>query len=151
MRMIVAKARTSTARSRYSGGDATIELALFLDTSVVIDLLRGAPYTESLIARRPLFVSPITIHGVVRGMRPGEEGETFDLFAALRVAPIRQQEGALSAHWRRELAAEGVTLHLADSLIAAGAAFQGLPLATGNAKHFPMPELRVEQWPPPPV
>jgi predicted nucleic acid-binding protein len=35
--------------------------------------------------------------------------------------------------------------------IAATAALRNLPLATGNVKDFPMPALRVEQWPPPPV
>jgi len=101
--------------------------------------------------RRPLLVSPISVHGVLRGMRDGEEGQTFDLLAALKVVRIGQEEAALSAHWRREFATKGVTLDLPDSLIAAGAALQGLPLATANVKHFPMPELRVEQWPPPPV
>jgi len=124
---------------------------LFLDTSVVIDLLRGADYTAELLARRPLLVSPVTVHGVLRGMRPAEEGRTFDLFAALRVVPISHGEAALSAHWRREYGAKGITLDMPDTLIAAGAALQGAPLATGNAKHFPMPELRIEQWPPPPV
>jgi predicted nucleic acid-binding protein len=124
---------------------------LFLDTSVVIDFLRGAEYTGELIARRPLLVSPITIHGVLRGMRPGEETKTFDLLTGLKVVPIGQGEAALSAHWRRKFAARGMTLHLPDALIAAGATLQGIPLATGNIKDFPMPELRVEQWPPPPV
>lgn len=126
-------------------------MALFLDTSVVIDFLRGADYTDGLVAGRPLFVSPITVHGVMRGMRSGEEQQIFDLFVALRVTPIGQAEAALSAYWRREFGARGTTLHLADTLIAAGAALRGLPLATGNVKDFPMPELRVEQWPPPPV
>jgi predicted nucleic acid-binding protein len=120
---------------------------LFLDTSVVIDLLRGADYTAELRARRPLFVSPVTIHGVLRGMRPGEEERTLDLVTALSVVPIGQGEAALSAHWRREFAAVGVTLDMPDTLIAAGATLQGIPLATGNIKDFPMSELSVEQWP----
>jgi len=122
-------------------------LALFLDTSVVIDLLRGAGYTAELLERRPLSVSPITIHGVLRGIREEEEARTLDLLDALRIVPIGRGEAALSARWRREFGARGVTLHMADSLIAAGATLRGLSLATGNVKHFPMPELRVEQWP----
>lgn len=124
-------------------------MPLFLDTSVVVDFLRGAEYTAELIARRPLLVSPITIHGVLRGMRPDAEQRTFDLLVGLKVVPIGQGEAALSAHWRREFAAKGIALHLPDSFIAAAAALQGIPLATGNVKDFPMPELRVEQWPPP--
>jgi predicted nucleic acid-binding protein len=124
---------------------------LFLDTSVLVDFLRGAAHTAELIPRRPLLVSPITVHGVLRGMRPGGERQTFDLLVGLKVVPVGQREAALSAHWRREFSARGVTLHMADTLIAAGAALQGVPLATGNIKDFPMPELRIEQWPPPPV
>jgi predicted nucleic acid-binding protein len=126
-------------------------VALFLDTSVVVDFLRGAAYTAELISHRPLLVSPITIHGILRGMRPGEEQQTFDLIVGLKVIPIGQSEAALSAHWRREFAAKGITIHLPDALIAAGAALQGIPLATSNVKDFPMSELLVEQWPPPPV
>lgn len=125
-------------------------MSLFLDTSVVIDLLRGADYTATLIARRPLHVSPITIHGVLRGMRPGEEELTFDLMTGFTVAAIGQREAALSANWRREFAARGTTLDMADTMIAAGAALRGLSLATGNVKDFPMPELQLEQWPPGP-
>lgn len=142
------KRRHLTAQSSTRGGSLSIEVPLFLDTSVVIDLLRGAEYTAELLSRRPLHVSPITIHSVLRGMRRGEEELTFDLLTALSVVPIGQREAALSVHWRREFAAAGITLDMPDTLIAAGAALQGVPLATGNVKDFPMPELRVEQWPP---
>jgi predicted nucleic acid-binding protein len=34
----------------------------------------------------------------------------------------------------------------ADTLIGASALIYGATLVTGNAKHFPMPELTVEDW-----
>jgi predicted nucleic acid-binding protein len=40
-----------------------------------------------------------------------------------------------------------VTLSQADCLIAAAARGVGARLATGNPKHFPMPELSTEHWP----
>jgi len=40
-----------------------------------------------------------------------------------------------------------VTLAQGDCLIAAAAAAIGGRLATGNPRHFPMPELQVEHWP----
>ena len=40
----------------------------------------------------------------------------------------------------------GITLAQADCLIAAAAVSIGVPLATGNPKHFPMSELSVEHW-----
>lgn len=126
-------------------------MALFLDSSVVIDLLRGASYGPALVRREPLLISPITVHGVLRGARRKEEDRIFDLLAALEVVSIGREEGELSARWRREFAAKGITLDMPDTMIAACAFLRSLPLATGNVKDFPMPELRVEQWPPAPV
>jgi predicted nucleic acid-binding protein len=102
------------------------------------------------VAREPLMVSPITVHEVWFGMRPSEFDRTQTLFEALIVAPIRTEEASLSGRWRREYARQGVTLDFQDTLIAAGSLTQSVPLATGNVKHFPMPELHVEQWPPTP-
>lgn len=121
-------------------------MALFLDTSVVIDVLRGAEFAPALIAREPLYISPITVYGVVHGIRDSEEARVVRLLDGLIVAPLRRAEAALSAQWRRDYAARGITLSLPDTLIAAGAVLQGLPLATANVKDFPMPELRVEEW-----
>jgi predicted nucleic acid-binding protein len=122
-------------------------MALFLDTSVVIDVLRGADFAPALIRREPLLISPITVHEVLFGMRSSEERATLALFEGFVVASLGAAEGRLSGHWRREYAKRGRTLSREDTLIAAAALTHDLPLATGNVKDFPMPELRVEQWP----
>ena len=128
-------------------------MGLVLDSSVVIDLLRGNASDPSLLdpAREPVIVSTVTVHEVLAGMRPGEEQCTWDLLSSFVVVPFGAAEAELSAKWRMEYRARGVTLELPDTAIAATAAIRNLPLATGNVKDFPMPELRVEQWPPPPV
>jgi hypothetical protein len=126
-------------------------VALFLDTSVVIDILRGADFAPALVQREPLLISPITVGEVLFGMRPAEEQATMDLFEGLVVVSLGQAEGELSGRWRRVYAKRGITLAMEDTLIAAGAVTYGLPLATGNVKDFPMPELRVEQWRAPPI
>jgi predicted nucleic acid-binding protein len=56
-------------------------------------------------------------------------------------------EGILAGSWRREHARRGITLHQADCLIAAAAVGIGAALATANVDDFPMPEVRVEEWP----
>lgn len=128
-------------------------MGLVLDSSVIIELLRGNASGSSLLdpAREPVIVSAVTVHEVLAGMRPGEEERTFGLLSGFGVVPLGLPEAELSARWRREYRAQGATLELADTAIAATAAIRNFPLATGNVKDFPMPELRLEPWPPPPV
>jgi predicted nucleic acid-binding protein len=128
-------------------------MGLVLDTSVVIDLLRGRVADESVIdpAREPIIISAITIHEIQRGLRDGEEELPSAILASFAVVPFGSAEAELSARWRREFRSRGIALELEDTGIAATAAIRNLPLATGNVRDFPMPELRIEQWPPSPV
>ncbi len=128
-------------------------MGLVLDTSVVIDLLRGYVADESVLdpIREPMMISTITTHEVFVGLRDGESDLTGAVLASFAVVPFGVAEAELSARWRREYRAQGITLKFEDTAIAATAAIRNVPLATGNLKDFPMPELRVERWPPPPV
>ena len=125
--------------------------AVLLDTTVVIDVLRGRSATirleQLLAAGDDPFVCVVTIEEAVRGLRPGEEEATRNLFDGLYLAQLGDSEGWRAGEWRRELARGGVTISQADSLIAAAAHSIGGRLATGNPKHFPLPELAVEHWP----
>lgn len=80
-------------------------------------------------------------------MRPPEEATVRRLLSGLRVAPLGVAEGVRAGGWRRDFAAQGVTLHQADCLIAAAAVGVGGALATANVDDFPMPEVVVEHWP----
>jgi predicted nucleic acid-binding protein len=126
---------------------------ILLDTTVVIDLLRG-----SADARRRLaglraagddpHVCAINVEETVRGLRPREHLAAERLFAGLRVAQLGGPEGWRAGEWRRQFRRRGRTLAQADCLVAAAAYAIGGRLATGNPKNFPMPELNVEHWPP---
>lgn len=96
-------------------------------------------------------ISAVTIHEVYRGMRPGEEEMTDAMLSSFVALPFGPLEAELTGTWWRDYRSEGTTLGFQDLAIAAAAVIHGLPLLTGNTKDFPMPELRVEQWPPPPV
>lgn len=89
---------------------ASVELSLLLDTTVLIDALRGrvaAGRLRALIRTAGVpWICAINVEEVERG-------------------PLSQ----------------------ADCLIAAAALTLGVPLATGNPRHFPMPELTVQHWP----
>lgn len=124
---------------------------LLLDSTVVIDALRGRPAADRVASLRREGVEPwvcaITVEEVFRGVRPTEENVVRRFFGATRIAPLGRAEGELAGTWRRRFAAEGVTLHQADCLIAAAAVGIGARLATANPSDFPMPELTVEDWP----
>ena len=124
---------------------------VLLDTTVLIDVLRGRPAAQRVLALRTTgqvpWVCAINVEEVWRGMRPGEEGAVRRLFDGLRVAPLGRAEAELAGDWRRGFAQQGVTLAQADCLVAAAAAAVGARVATGNPKDFPMREIEVEHWP----
>jgi predicted nucleic acid-binding protein len=126
--------------------------AVLLDTTVVIDLLRGRPdAARRLRALRDLgdraYVCAVNVEETVRGLRPADEEPARRLFAGLRIAPLGEPQGWQAGEWRRRFAREGRTLAQADCLISAAAVAIGARLATGNPRDFPMGELVVEDWP----
>lgn len=125
--------------------------ALVLDTTVLIDALRGRDAAERLGALRtvsePPYVCAINVEEIWRGARRGDETAIQRLLRGLRVATLGLVEGERAGRWRREYASRGVTLSQADCLVAACAVTLGARLVTGNPKDFPMPELVVEHWP----
>lgn len=126
--------------------------SVLLDTTVVIDLLRGRE--DALVRLRALrdagdapYVCAINVEETVRGLRPEERDRVRALFEGLREAPLGSSEGWVAGEWRRDFAARGVTLSQADCLVAASAAAIGGRLATGNPKDFPIGGVSVEHWP----
>lgn len=126
-------------------------MALLLDTTVLIDALRGRSARDRLLALRASASAPwvcaVNIEEVTRGLRESERAAAKRLFDGLRIAALSRHEGERAGGWRRQFAARGVTLSQADCLIAAAALTVDARLATGNPRHFPMTELEVEHWP----
>jgi predicted nucleic acid-binding protein len=124
---------------------------MLLDTTVLIDALRGRSVVQRLRALRDAGQTPwvcaVNIEEVLRGARDMEEPLVSRFLAGMRVAPLGRAEGERAGRWRREYARKGTTLSQADCLIAAAAVGVGARLATGNPKHFPMTGLEVEHWP----
>jgi predicted nucleic acid-binding protein len=124
--------------------------AILLDTTVLIDLLRGRPDAERRLravraAGDDVYACAVNVEEIVRGLRPQDAAAAKMLVAGLRTAPLDAAEGWQAGEWRREYAARGQTLPQADCLIAAAAAGVGAKVATGNAKDFPM--IDAEDWP----
>lgn len=125
--------------------------AVLLDTTVLIDVLRGRPAAERLLGLRAAgdtpYVCAVNVEETVRGLRPDEGSAARRLFAGLHLAPLGQAEGWQAGEWRRDYASRGVTLTQADCLVAAAVVRTRARLATGNPRHFPMIEATVEHWP----
>ena len=126
-------------------------MRVVLDTTVLIDYLRGRPVVgrvETLRRRGDVaLTTAINVEEVVRGLRPGEETAARALFDGLGIVSLGRAEGHQAGEWRRTFAKSGVTLSQADCLIAAATRAVAAVLATGNPDHFPMSDVTVEQWP----
>ena len=115
-------------------------MTVLLDTSIVIDILRGvAPaiaYARGLA--EPPTCSEISRVEVMRGLRSGERRAAERLLGTLRWVTvdgsIARRAGELGRRYRRSH--QG--LATADLIIAATVEELGLELATLNVRHFPM-------------
>ncbi len=121
-----------------------------LDTTVLIDYLRGAPPSERLeevVERGDVAcTTAINVEEIARGLRPKERVSATTLIQGLVVIPLGAHEGWRAGVWRREFAAKGKTLSQADCLVAAAALSADAVLATGNPRDFPMKEITIEHW-----
>lgn len=148
-----------TLRPGSTGSDAPIlagwgdrALRLALDTTVLIDALRGGDAAERIrelqtAGGSPPWICAVNVEELYRGMKDPEADAVRLLVDGMRIAPLGDREGELAGTWRKQFAQAGVTLSQADCLIAAAAAGVGATLATGNPKHFPMDEIETVHWP----
>lgn len=112
---------------------------IVLDTTVLIDLLRG--HSSALEYMRSLddvpACSEITRVEVIRGLRHRERDATEALMRTMRWIGLDEQiarrAGILGRTWRRSH-----MIATADLVIAATAQELGAELATSNIKHYPM-------------
>lgn len=122
-----------------------------LDSTVLIDFLRGRPAVGHVVALRASGDVPATtainVEEIVRGLRADEMEAARKLFGGLVVLPVDLRAAWQAGIWRRTFAARGVTLYQSDCLVAATTMVHDGALATGNPKDFPMSELRVDHWP----
>lgn len=93
------------------------------------------------------WICAVNADEVIRGTPVDKQATVERFLTGLQLAPLGRAEGEQAGRWRRDYASRGVTISQADCLIAAAAMGVGARLATGNPKHFPMPELEVEHWP----
>lgn len=126
-------------------------MSVLLDTTVVVDCLRGRPAIHKVrriaTSGEGVFSTAITVEEIARGLRPDEETDAKSFFDGLQVLALRRPQGWQAGIWRRQFGRRGITLSQADCLIASAALSISARLATGNPAHFPMKEIEVEHWP----
>ena len=123
-----------------------------LDSCVLIrHLRRHRPTTDLMTAlamEGRLGIATISRTEIVEGMREHEQERTMRLLDSLACYPLDAAIADLAGEYIRHYRAKGITLDKPDAIIGATAVYHGLVLVTYNARHFPMPELRIyEQMP----
>lgn len=122
-----------------------------LDTTVLIDHLRGRPAAQRVLDLHvrgdTAATTAINVEEIVRGLRTSEQHAAHTLVDGLVVLPVTGDAAWLAGNWRRDHAARGRTLAQADCLIAATAHLAQATLVTGNPKDFAMSEVAVVHWP----
>jgi predicted nucleic acid-binding protein len=113
-----------------------------LDTSVIIDWLRGHPSTVGWLRVQlergsDLILSPITVAEVMAGTGPSARPEQRRRLAAFPTTPIDFEAAALAGEMMFDLRSQGKPTGMADRLVAAQARILGLTVATSNPSHFP--------------
>lgn len=121
-----------------------------LDTTVIIDFLRGKERTVSLLKElaeegSSLGCCPINIAEVYSGMREGEREVTEEFLESLEYHGLTKEIAKMAGEIRRRYLRKGVTIPLPDAMIAATAIANGLILLTDDKGHYPMPELKVQE------
>ncbi len=119
-----------------------------LDTGVVIAHLRGlagvAGLLEGLAERGSLAVSVITVVEVWQAAKERETVATRTFFGGVELSTIDGGLAEAAGLFAQKLRRDGITMQLADAVIAATALNLGIPLLTTNARHFaPVPDLEV--------
>lgn len=121
-------------------------MTVLVDTSVIIDLLRGTPAAAAVLrsASRtgPLHASEITRVEVLVGMRSREEAVTRSLLREFIWYPVDASIAETAGELGRAWLPSHRGIDSADLVIAATAIAIGARLLTRNVKHYPMfPDL----------
>ena len=122
-------------------------ISCILDTDIAIDFLRRREYAQKLLkswaGEGLLAISTLTHLEIYQGMKTGEEGLTnafLDGLISVAVdIPIARRAGTMLGGLR----SKGMTIGIANAIIAATALQFGAPLLTNNIEHYPFPDLKV--------
>lgn len=118
-------------------------MRLLVDTSVLIDHLRGKPEAVALlqqaVARGDELHSVVVVRTeILAGMRARERAATLTLFDALEWQPVTAELADRAGELARRYLRSHPGVDTVDYLVAAAAQLLGAELQTLNVKHYPM-------------
>ena len=117
--------------------------SIFLDTDILIDFLRGKEtareFLLSVAEESTLYCSVITVAEIYAGMREEEKEKTDNLLDSLNILEINRTIAEKAGRYKYRIKRQA--LELDDCIIAASAFSINAVLATGNGKHYPMPDI----------
>ncbi|AFV10494.1 PilT-like protein [Thermacetogenium phaeum DSM 12270] len=123
-------------------------MAFLIDTCVLIDHLTGrlpsdaSTWLEQVVTSGMAATSVIVYHELLFGARTEKaRAAVEELLQAWSILPVDRQVARRAAEIRRDQAAQGRTLGMADCLIAATAELKGLKVVTANVEDFPSVEV----------
>lgn len=122
-------------------------VSCILDTDIAIDFLRRRDYARNLLelwaGEGLLAISTLTHLEIYQGMKPGEEDATNSFLDGLISVVVDISIARRAGTMLGELRSKGITIGMADAIIAATALQLGAPLLTNNIDHYPFPTLKV--------
>ncbi|MBX3071716.1 MAG: type II toxin-antitoxin system VapC family toxin [Thermomicrobiales bacterium] len=116
---------------------------IVLDTTIVIDHLRGHPAAQQAVSNASardvrLACSVVTKVEILSGMRAYEEPQIRGLFAGIEWVDVSDEIAELAGLTANQFMRSYPGIDTADYIIAATAARLTAVLWTTNLKHFPM-------------
>lgn len=140
------------AAGRANGpGFGVLIVRLLLDSSFVIDHLRGDTAAEGrweavVDGGDEPFLTDVVVCEVRAGLRPADERHLLALMEPVEFVAPGPDAALTAGRWREELRARGLTLSLADALIAATAESLGAAVLTRNLRDFALTPVRLETY-----
>jgi predicted nucleic acid-binding protein len=123
-------------------------MKLLLDTSILIDVLRGRNRRREWLAElvrggHTVSTTALNIAKICAGMKAAEEARTEALLSGLELHELNGSSARLAGRLKNTWARKGQTLTLSDTIVAAITIERGCALLSDNRKDFPMPEVQL--------
>ena len=122
-------------------------IACVVDSDIIINFLRGHEITRHLLNNWSeeglLAVSAVTHLEVYYGMKSSEVPATEAFLDGLQSIPVDVYIARRAGQLLSKIRSLGVTVGIADAIIAATTLQLDVPLLTNNIRHYPFAGLKV--------